>query len=144
MAAIPPAVLALIGSGPWHHPGPSAVEPHEAVHIKADEPGEPFTFAEVEAMHQQGVFDRQSQLIDSKRVAVREAALSALDTFLADVHDDWMEFREQLEKVSNLHGPLAEAQVAKLPVDDRPMLEQIRARYDGSKNGWQPRAESDL
>ena len=48
MSTIPQAVLALIGSGPWSYPGQSAVEPHEAVYIKADEPAEPFTFAEVE------------------------------------------------------------------------------------------------
>jgi hypothetical protein len=144
MSTIPQAVLALIGSGPWSYPGQSAVEPHEAVYIKADEPAEPFTFAEVEELHHQGVFGNQSQLLDGKRIAVREGALSVLDTFLADVHGDWLVFRERLEAVSNLHGPLAVAQVAKLPIDDRPMLEQLRAKYDGDKNGWQPRAESDL
>jgi hypothetical protein len=120
MSTIPQAVLALIGSGPWSYPGQSAVEPHEAVYIKADEPAAPFTFAEVEELHHQGVFGN----------------------LLADVHDDWLTYRERLKATHDLHGPLAEAQVAKLPVDDRPMLEQIRAKYDGDKNGWRPRGEN--
>jgi hypothetical protein len=48
---------------------------------------------------------------------------------------------------SLLKRPQREAWEVKMrsgPVDDRPMLEQLSAKYDDDKKGWQPRAESDL
>jgi hypothetical protein len=125
---------------PWRYPDDFEAELPEVVRIRPGDRGGVLSFDEAKALHEQGVFGRQS-LDLGDRIAISGWALSAFDTYLADTYEAWLTYRDRLAAGHELRGPLVVVQVA-LPKDGRTALEQAREKYDGDKSGWRPRAET--